>query len=303
MRDALKHFYAMNDVENGVNWANIVRMMPRAKKVGSDRAPTVYEVRKIVEGADLRLNCVIVLLCSSGIRVGALDNHLWGDVEPFLEDNEVVAGRVTVYRGDAEEYQAFITPECYGAVQEYKRKRESAGEVVSSSSPLIRDSWDVHRYRPHRREDPRTARPLSSLSIRNRIQELLWWVELRSKDGKHEFKQVHGFRKFFKTQAERVMRTIDVEKLLGHAENYYKPGMDYLLQEYRKAVPYLTISESVALKDHLKRRTEDQDKKVGELERMNLTLQERLVEMEGKIKELTEFVVNRKVELSQVRAP
>lgn len=42
MRDALKHFYAMNDVENGVNWAKIVRLMPRAKKEGSDRAPAEF---------------------------------------------------------------------------------------------------------------------------------------------------------------------------------------------------------------------------------------------------------------------
>lgn len=146
------------------------------------------------------------------------------------------------------------------------------------------------------------AKPLSSLAIRNRIQELLWQVGPRSRDGRHEFKQVHGFRKFFKTQAERVMKTIDVEKLLGHAENYYKPGMDYLLQEYRKAVPYLTVSETVVLKDQLKQRAEDQDRKVGELERMNLTLQERLIQMEGRIRELTEFVVSKRTELSEVRA-
>jgi hypothetical protein len=173
---------------------------------------------------------------------------------------------------------------------------------VSSASPLIRDNWDSHRYRAPR-HDPKSAEPLSSRAICNRVGELLWEIGLRSSTGRHEFKQVHGFRKFFKTQAERVMKTIDVEKLLGHAENYYKPGLDYLLQEYRKAIPYLTISESVVLKDQLNRRTEDQDKKVGELERMNLTLQERLVEMEGKIKELTEFVVSNRKNLAGVSAP
>lgn len=298
VRDALKHFYEMNDYENGINWAKIAKMMPRARKVGSDRAPTVEEVRKMVDSADLRMKCIILLLCSSGIRVGAIDYLTWRDVEPILEGNEVVAAKLTVYRMDPEEYLALITPECYKALLEYRKRREVIGEKVGPTSPLIRDMWDNERYRPHKSEDPRIARPLNSKVIRNLMLKLLWKLDMRSPDGNHEFKQVHGFRKFFKTQAERVMKTIDVEKLLGHAENYYKPGMEYLLQEYRKAIPHLTVSESVALKNQLQTRTENQEKKMGELEMMNLRLQEKLVEMEGKIKELNELVVSGKVRIS-----
>jgi hypothetical protein len=89
------------------------------------------------------------------------------------------------------------------------------------------------------------------------------------------------------------MKTIDVEKLLGHTENYYKPGRDYLLQEYRRAVPYLTVNESVLLRDELKKKNEENYKKVGELEQINLGVQERLAQMEGQIKELTELLANR----------
>ncbi len=54
VRDALKHFYEMNNFENGINWAKITKMMPRARKIGSDRAPTMEEIRKIADNADLR---------------------------------------------------------------------------------------------------------------------------------------------------------------------------------------------------------------------------------------------------------
>jgi integrase len=302
VRDALKHFYEMNDYYNGINWPKIVRMMPKTRKVGSDRAPTVEEVRRMVESADLRLRCAILLLSSTGIRVGAVDTLTWGDVQPVLDGSEVVAAKLTVYRGDAEEYQALMTPECYASLLEYKERRMAIGEQITPSSPLFRDNWDGYRYRLNK-HDPRIATPMTSLTVRNVVRELLWQVGLRRKDGKQDFKQVHGFRKFFKTQAERVMKTIDVEKLLGHTENYYKPSMDYLLQEYRKAVLYLTISESVGLKNQLQQKAENQAKKIGELETANLRLQEKLVEMEGKIKELTDFVIARQPELSRIRAP
>ncbi len=55
VRDALKHFYEMNDFENGINWSKITKMMPRARKTGSNRTPTVEEVRNIVDNADLRM--------------------------------------------------------------------------------------------------------------------------------------------------------------------------------------------------------------------------------------------------------
>ncbi len=41
-RAALKHFFEMNDVEDGINWSKISKIIPHAKKTGSDRAPTIF---------------------------------------------------------------------------------------------------------------------------------------------------------------------------------------------------------------------------------------------------------------------
>ena len=81
---------------------------------------------------------------------------------------------------------------------------------------------------------------------------------------------------------------------MGHAENYYKPSLDYLLFEYVKAIPYLTISEIVELKDKLKQQVTISDKKVGEIERDNVSLQDRLHKLEssyGSLKEILEDVL------------
>ena len=299
-RAALKHFFEMNDIEEGINWSKISKIIPHAKKTGSDRAPTIEEIRTMLEAADTRTKCVILICSSSGIRVGAFGGMIWDDLSPIYKKNNdgektMVSAKLTVYKGERKEYITFVTPECYHTLEQYKRSRELIGERVTSKSPLIRDSWDNHKYRKDKRKEPRMAKPLASKTIANMMGEFLKKINLREADsGKHEFKQIHGFRKFFKTNTERACKTIDVEKLMGHTENYYKPSLDYLLAEYIKAIPYLTISETVELKDKLKQQVTISDKKVGEIERDNVSLQDRLNKLEssyGSLKEILEDVL------------
>jgi hypothetical protein len=55
-----------------------------------------------------------------------------------------------------------------------------------------------------------------------------------------------GYRKFFKTHAENVMKPINVELLMGHdtgiSESYWRPTENEVLQDYLKAVDLLTIN-------------------------------------------------------------
>jgi hypothetical protein len=55
-----------------------------------------------------------------------------------------------------------------------------------------------------------------------------------------------GFRKFFKSNAERVMRPLNVEMLMGHdsgiSESYWRPTEKEVLEDYLKAVDFLTIN-------------------------------------------------------------
>jgi hypothetical protein len=63
---------------------------------------------------------------------------------------------------------------------------------------------------------------------------------------RHEWKAAHGFRKFYKSHAEQVMRPINVELTMGHdigvSESYYKPTEREVLEDYLKAVDLLTIN-------------------------------------------------------------
>ena len=304
---ALRHFFEMNDAGDAINWAKVSRLVPRVRKTGSDRAPTTEEVRQMLEAADIRTKCVILVCASSGIRVGAFDGLRWGDIAPVCKEEggdgkaRVRAARLVVYRGSVEEYVTFVTPECYDSLMQYRREREGIGEAVTAGSPLIRDAWDNHMYRKRIAKDPKVATPLTSKAIANMMGRLLKRIRLRDPDARmpaggrrYEFKQVHGFRKFFKTNAERSIKTIDVEKLIGHAENYYRPPEEYLLGQYERIVPNLTISEAAELRDRMRSQAGISDRKMGAIERENVALQDRLGRLESgydSLKEILEDVI------------
>ena len=59
-------------------------------------------------------------------------------------------------------------------------------------------------------------------------------------------KRAHGFRKYYKSHAEQVMKPINVEITMGHnigiSASYYKPTEREVLEDYLKAAPLLTIN-------------------------------------------------------------
>lgn len=281
LKESVKAFLVMNDVENGLNWAKIARIMPPARKVGQDRAPTVEELRTILANADLRLKTIVLLLVSSGMRVGGFDYLRWKDVEPVTVGEQEFA-KLTVYRGDPEQYTTFITPEAYQALQEYRARRANQGERT------LPETWLIG----HEREASQAL--VSSKTIKNLLIRLLWEIGLRTEHRRvQEFKAVHGFRKYFETNAKRILRGEDVERLKGHLSNYYKPTDAYLAKEYAKGIPYLTLSETVELRGKLAASSRERNEKIGELERDNLALRRELDGIKEQLKLLTEMLTKK----------
>jgi hypothetical protein len=98
---------------------------------------------------------------------------------------------------------------------------------------------------------------LKSSGIKRLVERALWEQGLRHPLAKgvkrHEWKAAHGFRKFYKSRAEQVMRPINVEITMGHdisvSASYYKPTEREVLEHYLKAIDILTINgDKVVLK-------------------------------------------------------
>jgi integrase len=108
---SIKLFCDMNDIL--IPWKKITRGLPRGRKYAEDRAPTIEEIRKIIEYPDRRIKAIVFTMVSSGIRVGAWDYLQWRHISPIERNGQVVAAKITVYAGSEEEYFSFITAEAY----------------------------------------------------------------------------------------------------------------------------------------------------------------------------------------------
>jgi integrase len=264
---AIKLFCRMNRIN--ISWDIIVRFLPKVKRYANDRIPTVDEMKKLIQYPDRRIKLIVLLSASTGIRVGAWDFMKWKHIKPIKDENsDVLAAKLIVYPDEPEQYFTFMTPEAYGAVKEWMDFRASFGEDITGESWILRNTWQKVKPRySHRIGLAKYPRQFKSTGIKTLVGRALQIQGIRPKliqeAGKknHEWKTLHGFRKFFKTQAERTMKSLNVEILMGHdiglADSYYRPSEQELLKEYLSAVDLLTIhDDKTKLEKQVKELTE-----------------------------------------------
>ncbi|HEY7570728.1 MAG TPA: hypothetical protein VH796_05100 [Nitrososphaeraceae archaeon] len=250
---AIKLFCRMNRIN--ISWDIIVRYLPKVKQYANDRIPTVDEIKKLIQYPDRRIKLIILLSVSTGIRVGAWDFIKWKHIKPIEDENGVVlSAKLIVYPDEPEQYFTFMTPEAFGAVKEWMDFRASFGEEITGESWVLRNTWQKVKPRySHRIGLAKYPRQFKSTGIKTLVGRALQIQGIRPKITQvagrknHEWKTLHGFRKFFKTQAERTMKSLNVEILMGHdigiADSYYRPSEEELLKEYLSAVDLLTIHD------------------------------------------------------------
>jgi hypothetical protein len=247
---AAKLFCEMNDLT--INWKRITKGLPKAKNSSNDRAPTIEEIRKLVEYPDRRIKAIVYAMASGGFRLGAWDFLQWKDVTPMNNDNgEHIAAKLRIYSGEPEEYYTFITPEAYDAIKDWIDFRASYGEIITEDSWVMRDLWQTTIMNYGAKWGLATnPKKLQSLAVKRLLDRALWEQGIRhalpSGKKRHEWKGAHGYRKFYKSRAEQVMKPINVEITMGHdlgiSESYWRPTEAEVLDDYMKAIPLLTIN-------------------------------------------------------------
>ena len=252
-----------------IPWNKITRGMPKGKKYANDRAPTIEEIRKMLEYPDRRIKPIIYTMASSGIRLGAWDYLRWRDIFPIIKDDKIIAAKITVYAEEDEEYFSFITNEAYEALNDWMDYRKQCGERINENSWVMRNLWDVTT--PKGKGIVTVPKKLKSTGVKRLIERALWAQGLRRKlaPGKrrHEFQADHGFRKWFKTRREVAgMKSINIETLMDHSigisDSYYRATEEELLQDYVKAGSYLTFNAEHKLQkqvEELTEKTKDND--------------------------------------------
>jgi hypothetical protein len=261
------------------------------------------EIRKIVDYPDRRIKPIVYTMGSSGIRLGAWDYLKWRNVKPMTNnEGEVIAAKLDVYSGDVEEYYTFITPEAYSSLREWMDFRASYGERITGDSWLMRDLWQTTNMNYGARWGLATSpKRLKSSGIKRLLERAVEQgirKPLIEGANRHEWKIAHGYRKFYKSRAEQIMKPINVEITMGHdigiSSSYYKPTEREVLDDYIKAIPLLTINgnESFLQKqvEELTEKTNSNDyllkAKLQEKDDALTTLSDQVMKLTAEVQEL-----------------
>ena len=176
--------------------------------------------------------------------------------------------------------------------------RAGYGEKITGESWVMRDIWQTTNIDYGAKWGLATCpKKLKSSGIKIIIERALWEQGIRHTlvpgMKRHQWKAAHGFRKFYKSRTEQVMKPINIELTMGHdigiSASYYKPTEREVLEDYLKAVDLLTInSDKVILqKQVLELREKSKDNEYI----INAKLQEKENQIEALIKKQEQFEV------------
>ena len=280
---AICKYYRMKRVS--LDTKHIREYLPEFKKSKKDRPYEYEEIRRLLDIADERMRTVVLLLASTGMRIGAIPSLRLRNIEKVEIDAATSIYKIMVYEGFKEEYITFTTPECTAAIDSYLKMRERYGEKLNTNSFLIREQFDVR--------DPFAISKCKEVKA-NTLTGKLIDLAVRAGKRKNEVFEgkphgtnindvpiAHGFRKFFTTQlvnAEVDVKTelrwlLEGHKLKGNDSHYVRTTEKRLQQEYEKAIDNLTINEENRLKRTVeilkieKSRIDELEAKIQKLER------------------------------------
>ena len=246
---AICKFYRMNRVS--LDTKHIREYLPEFKKSKKDRSYEYEEIRRLLDIADERMRTVVLLLASTGMRIGAVPGLRLRNIEKVEIDTATSIYKITVYEGFKEEYITFTTPECTLAIDSYLKMRERYGEKLNTNSFLIREQFDIR--------DPfaiSKCKEVKANTLTGKLIDLAVRAGIRQKEvleGKphgtirNDVPIAHGFRKFFTTQLVKSDVKSELRWLLeGHNLKandpaYVRTQEEDLLEQYRKGIDNLTI--------------------------------------------------------------
>jgi site-specific recombinase XerD len=235
----------------------------------------------MLQNTTMRNQAVILLMCSSGPRVGAIPLVRMKDLEPVDKYNIY---KVTYYPNSKKyRYFTFCSPEARKHIDAYLQWRERLGEKLKPETPLFRSEFNVLEI-----QHPQI---LSRKAIQFTMNRLLKSTGIRiseppteltaNKSKRTHIMQCHGLRKFFETNAFRAgMDLIYVRRLMGQRagleDSYLKLSEEELLEGDSRHVGYIGIIDQLTINEENRLRREVQTLKVDKnkmeqvMERINI---------------------------------
>ncbi len=128
-----------------IDWERFSKIVPRVTSYSNVRCPTLQEIRKVIKNPNRRVKPIVLVMCSSGVRLGAWPYLKWKHVKPITngeylhwkkqkeedewnghtdititnnDETKIIAAKLLVYDTKRnKQYFSFITPEAYFALK------------------------------------------------------------------------------------------------------------------------------------------------------------------------------------------
>ena len=289
-----------------IDWRRIEK--PQKWKVEKDRIPLKEDLRMILKTGNLREKAITSLAVSSGLRQSTLLNLKLKNIKvymngriitiiEFLSENKelgsdalgIIVVEPEIAKERPEKYMTFCTNEALKYTLMYLRERIRKGEKLTPESYLIAN---------------RSGRKLSKHALQVYWAKLLTRIGKNIKHRKWRIYRFHTLRKYFSTWCK--LSGVDpwvVEAWMGHKAGihqvYFLSGIEdlenpilieRLAEEYRKAVPALTIfTEEEKIRELEKRLKEEAKKREEEIKKRDQIINELKRRMDKLAKELSEL--------------
>jgi integrase len=213
---ALIHFYTINDVnvrrkkiskflsnDDTSTDADICRDIGDSSGGNNDKPYSHQQIARLLEFSDLREKAIILLMASSGMRIGALPLLKIGDLT-LIPDHGIYQIRVYA-NSKSNRHYTFCTPECRKSLDNYLDYRRQCGENITPKSPLFRREFDKRDIF----QVANDVKPLTRNSIKTALRQVLYASGVRTPlsirenflNCRRDIAMSHGFRKFFDTNA------------------------------------------------------------------------------------------------------
>lgn len=269
---ALQTFFQINDVE-GINWFKIKKFKGEFYTVVEDRPYNREEIHTLIENApSLRDKAIILLLSSSGMRVGGLVRLQLKHVKAI---DKYHIYQFEVYKKSREAYITFCTPETRNCIDDYLSFRKRLGEKLTPNSPLFRSEFET-KFGARAPAKHMTEIGVTNVVLKIRfrtgiVEEQHLTEKQRNGQLRSHIMTLHGFRKYLDTTAtSNGMDTLYVEHIMGHdiglKGSYYKPTTKEILEGNDRMRGYISIINDLTINEEnrLKHKVEnlEQERKV-----------------------------------------
>ena len=217
--------------------------------ITEDKKPTKEQLKTICEHADIRVKTMLLVLSSSGMRIGEALQFTPDDIEFGTPTKITIKHNGKKTTKNKKTRYVFISNEATETLKEWLKVRDDYFERALKHTPPN----PLTKEKILKNPDDKRVFPFSEYTFREAYLRVLTKIglDIRDTNGRYIY-HIHVMRKYFKSNLGKKDTAL-AERLMGHngylGENYDRLEPEEVAQLYLENVGTLTIYESQEVVD------------------------------------------------------